>query len=247
MRRSSFSPRNPASAPKNSIRSLISAGKRAADVSPRRRSTIGSRKKSTCSAAPRRRPAPCAFTTSRRRKSRRRRSSSSPTRKRRCTSATSASSKTSFAPSTTLSARRSASSSASASAIRDHPEATPTVTNEHLPLHQSPANCYDSGVPLPAGSQNAKQRRSSASRHGEKTLPHRRSQPIGGFETVRPALLGNRIPHARTGQELQRPPSLPSGRRGHGLPHQASALRRGIHPRRRAAASPRARGRRGNR
>jgi len=66
-----------------------------------------------------------------------------------------------------------ASSSASASAIRDHPAATPTVTNEHLPLHQSPANCYDSGVPLrqerkmPSNGQPRKSPR-------RKNLPHRR-------------------------------------------------------------------------
>src|SRR5260370_27038577 len=152
---------------------------------------MGSRKKSTGGAELGGRPAPCASITSRRRKSRRPRSSSSPTRKRRCTSATSASSKTSFEPSTISSARRSASSSASASARREPPAATPTVTNERLPLHQSPTNCYDSGVPLPAGTHNAKHRHSRASRHGEKTLPHRRSQPPGGLETVRPPLLGN--------------------------------------------------------
>jgi len=63
----------------------------------------------------------------------------------------------------------------------------------NLPLHQS-LQTATIARPLPAGTQNAKQRHSRASRHGEKTLPHRRSQPPGGFETIRPSLLGNRIP-----------------------------------------------------
>jgi len=33
------------------------------------------------------------------------------------------------------------------------------------PLQECAANCYDSGVPLPAGSQNAKQRRRHTNRY----------------------------------------------------------------------------------
>src|SRR5216683_2555084 len=61
MRRSSFFPRRPASARTSFFRSSISAGKRAAVASPPRSSTIGSRMKSACSAAPRQTPAPCDF------------------------------------------------------------------------------------------------------------------------------------------------------------------------------------------
>src|SRR5882724_13361804 len=66
----------------------------------------------------------------------------------------------------------------------------------------------------PGRASDAKQRHSNASRHGEETLPHRRSQPPGGPQTFRSALLGNRIPHAGARQELQRPSAVPTGRRG---------------------------------
>ena len=59
-------------------------------------------------------------------------------------------------------------------------------------------------------------------------LPHRRGQPPVGAETIGAALLRNRIPDARAGEEPQRTPHVPPGRCGHGVQDQAPALRRGI-------------------
>src|SRR5882762_2793508 len=57
-------------------------------------------------------------------------------------------------------------------------------------------------APSPGRASDAKQRHSNASRHGEKTLPHWRSQPSRGPQTFRSALLGNRVSHAPAGQKL---------------------------------------------
>src|SRR5229473_3004134 len=151
------------------------------------------------------------FRSSLRRKSRRPLSLSLPTRKSHCTSVISASSKTSSAPSSTTLAHPSASSSACENARRDPPAAIQNVMNERLPLQQSPVNCYDSGVPLTTGLSDANQRHSRAGRHGEKTLPHRRSQPPGGFETVCASLLGNGIPNAPAAEKPRGQSPLPPG------------------------------------
>ena len=49
-----------------------------------------------------------------------------------------------------------------------HVHEEPKEAGVHMannPLQECVANCYDSGVPLPAGSQNAKQRRCHTNRY----------------------------------------------------------------------------------
>src|SRR5882672_5640020 len=75
----------------------------------------------------------------------------------------------------------------------------PVLTNRHCTYSPRPETATIAASPGRAS--DAKQRHSNASRHGEETLPHRRSQPPGGPQTFRSALLGNRIPHAAAGQK----------------------------------------------
>src|SRR6267142_2115909 len=85
----------------------------------------------------------------------------------------------------------------------------PLLTNYHRIYSPRPETATIAASPGRAS--DAKQRHSNASRHGEETLPHRRSQPPGGPQTFRSTVLGNRVPHAAAGQKLQRPSPLPPG------------------------------------